>query len=231
MKKFLLGLLLSGSAFAYTDAEKIQLLNRNMGPVANKVSLGSLIYGGAQGFVHSTGDSMTGNLLVVKSQHAHTQVTISNPDTTTSDFGTQSELQIAVSGVAVGSLKATAATLTGVTTKSLFLTTLGAFPIAFGLANSSTVAAKIDPLGFSLLVAGEGYGIKEGANARMGIATLSGTSTLVANTSLTANSRVFPAGVGATNVAPWLIGVSSGVGFSLGATGAGSAQFVIFEAQ
>lgn len=78
---------------------------------------------------------------------------------------------------------------------------------------------------------GGGLIISEGANKRQNVVALSGVSTLIANTSVTALTRVYLTGVGASNVAPWLIGVSSGVGYSVGATGAGSAQSLLVEGQ
>lgn len=56
----------------------------------------------------------------------------------------------------------------------------GAFAIFGGAANS-----------LKLGTAGGGIGIAEGANARMGVATLVGGTVTVANTSVTANTRVF----------------------------------------
>jgi len=75
------------------------------------------------------------------------------------------------------------------------------------------------------------YFEQDGGNTSLETIALSGTSTFISNTTITANSYPFIQPVGATNVSPWLIGVSTGTGYSVGATGAGTAKVFIIEGQ
>lgn len=59
---------------------------------------------------------------------------------------------------------------------------------------------------------------------------LSGASTLISNTTITANSYPFMLSQGA-DVSPYLIGLSAGVGYSVGASGAGTVKVFILEGQ
>ena len=59
----------------------------------------------------------------------------------------------------------------------------------FGLCSSIT-AALFDR-DVTVQVAGKGLQVKEGSNAKQGVATLVGGTVVVANTSVTANSRIF----------------------------------------
>lgn len=58
-----------------------------------------------------------------------------------------------------------------------------------------TAAGQVDPAGtavdFAISVAGKGLQVKEGANAKMGTATLVAGAVVVATTAVTANSRIF----------------------------------------
>ncbi len=58
------------------------------------------------------------------------------------------------------------------------------------LATFSSTAGLLLPYDISLTTVGKGVKIKEGSNARMGIATLSGGTVTVANTTITANTRI-----------------------------------------
>lgn len=62
--------------------------------------------------------------------------------------------------------------------------------IAFN--NGTATMAHFTPGGsFSMRVAGQGFQVAEGANAKQGVATLVAGTVTVANTSVTANSRIF----------------------------------------
>ncbi|MDE1874694.1 MAG: hypothetical protein KGH68_01350, partial [Patescibacteria group bacterium] len=105
-------------------------------------------------FINSSGNvgigttSPTQGLLQVeKSQHGNTNVFISNPDTTASDYNTQARLELAVGGNTIGALKTTEKPLTGLSTPALYLTTEGSYPIAFGINNSPTPSEVIDTTG------------------------------------------------------------------------------------
>lgn len=74
---------------------------------------------------------------------------------------------------------------------------------------------------------------QDGGNTSLETVTLSGLSTFVSNTTITANSYPFIQTVGTTNASPWLIGVSSGVGYSVGSGSAlgSTAKVFILEGQ
>jgi hypothetical protein len=77
--------------------------------------------------------------------------------------------------------------------------------------------------------AGGGIAIKEGANARMGVATLNGTtSVVVANTSVTANSRILLTiqTPGGTVGSPYVFARTPGTSFTLRSTAAGDTSTV-----
>lgn len=63
--------------------------------------------------------------------------------------------------------------------------------LTIGNTFTPTERGRFDVNGLSLSQIGEGLRIKEGANARMGVATLSSGSVTVNNTSVTANTRIF----------------------------------------
>lgn len=67
MKKLLAALLLLsgvGAIAALSDADKKYLLNKQMGPVANKVQLGELVMGGSGAvYVRKSGDTMSGAIV------------------------------------------------------------------------------------------------------------------------------------------------------------------------
>jgi hypothetical protein len=98
-------------------------------------------------------DIPTGTLYVYKSQHAVTSLLLDNPDTTTGDYGTQASYQLKVGGQVIGELRSTAKDLTGIAGPSLYLNTIGNYPIAFGVNNSATPSMVLDISG-NLSVAG-----------------------------------------------------------------------------
>jgi hypothetical protein len=80
----------------------------------------------------------------VNAQHI---VLCRNADTTTADYNTQAYFRLDVAGNTIGGLKSTAKNLAGLSTPSLFLTTAGAYPIAFGINNSATPSMTLDVSG------------------------------------------------------------------------------------
>lgn len=71
---------------------------------------------------------------------------------------------------------------------------------------------------------------QDGGNTSLETVALSGASTLISNTTITANSYPFMLSQGA-DVSPYLIGLSAGVGYSVGASGAGTVKAFILEGQ
>jgi hypothetical protein len=88
--------------------------------------------------------SPTQKLDVLSTANSANTIAIRNTNTTTATYATQSYLRLEVAGNHIGGLKATAKNLGGLSTPSLYLTTAGAYPIAFGLNDSSTPAMVLD---------------------------------------------------------------------------------------
>lgn len=259
MKKFLLLMgLVSSAAFALTDAQKRELLNRYMGPTANKVQLGDLVVGGSGAvFVMKAGDTMTGSLRIPNGSASAPSLKMGAA--TTGLYSVAGRVGVAISGSEIVNVN-TAVIVTsdnGVTSGEQQLvrasrgtggTDAGVF-IGYRANGSSAIAGSIRAanslplyLGTTgtpgvLQVSNAGVvGITSGllnfaGNSRAASLVLSGTSTLIANTTVGANTKVLVTGVGASNVAPWLIGISAGVGYAVGATGAGSAHALLIEGQ
>jgi len=89
----------------------------------------------------------SGNLTLSTSKNDKNILLIQNDDTTTTDYNTQSYLKLSVGGDIVGGLKTTQKNLTGLSTKALYLTTEGNYPIAFGLNASPTPSMVLDTSG------------------------------------------------------------------------------------
>lgn len=138
------GAVVLGSASSITAAASTDLT------LAGGSSGASLVLGQSTAGV-ATITALSGGL--TKSQAATTEFTITNADTTTGSYATQASFRLSVGGVSVGALKATNENLSGLSTKSLFLTTIGAFPIAFGLNSSATPSMLLSALG-NLLIGG-----------------------------------------------------------------------------
>jgi hypothetical protein len=85
----------------------------------------------------------------------------------------------------------------------------------------------------NLGAAGGGVAIKEGANARMGVATLAAGTVTVANTSITANTRVLPFRQALGGAAGHLsVTKNPGVGFTItssSGTETSTLAYVLFE--
>lgn len=79
--------------------------------------------------------------------NANNIILLENADTTTADYSTQSYFKLSVGGDDIGGLKAANKPLTGLSTKSLFLTTQGNYPIAFGINSSPTPSMVLDTSG------------------------------------------------------------------------------------
>ena len=86
-------------------------------------------------------------LHVVSSTNAATTVGITNADTSTANYSTQAYFRLDVAGNHIGGLKSTAKNLGGLSTQALFLTTAGAYPIAFGINDSATPSMVLDTSG------------------------------------------------------------------------------------
>lgn len=68
---------------------------------------------------------------------------------------------------------------------------LGAFNNTFIVETANATRLNVDSSGLTMLIAGEGFRLKEGSNARMGVSTLVNGTVTVSNTSITANTRIF----------------------------------------
>lgn len=232
MKKLItaFGLLVAVVAFAISDSEKQELLNRNMGPVADRVQLGSLVMGGSGSvYVRKSGDTMSGPL-----RETSTASSVAHAANAVAVDGAMS----AASGVWVGKVgDGTGGIIrhrrdSGVEGWRVGLpgSTGASDYVIRDVVNGNDVITVTTARQLQLGVAGTRIAMEQdGGNTSIQTVALSGTSTLIANTTITANSYPFATAVGASNVAPWLIGVSAGVGYSLGATGSGTAKVVIFE--
>ena len=84
------------------------------------------------------------SLAISQAQHASTGLTITNADTTTTDYLTEAALHFKVGGVNVGSLKSTAKNLIGLSRPSLYLFTDSLADLAFGVNTAATPAMVID---------------------------------------------------------------------------------------
>jgi hypothetical protein len=92
---------------------------------------------------------------ITQSTHAVTGLVINNPDTTTTDFGTQATVELWVGGNDIGGLKALAHDLGGITGPALYLTTTGNYPLVFGVNSSPTPSMVLSTAGV-LTVSGVG---------------------------------------------------------------------------
>lgn len=232
MKKLMLtlGLFASMAAFALTDAEKQGMLNRNMGVTASQVGLGDLVMGGSGSvYLGLAGGTMSGKLRITDTGNSVTH----NSNALAVDGGISAEGNLWAGAVGSGTggkirlkrdtgVEGWRAGLPGSAgaTDYVIRDTVGGNDI---IAITTSKQVQLGAAGTRIAFE------QDGGNTSIQTVVLSGVSTLIANTSLTANSYPFPVGVGATNVAPWLIGITAGVGYSLGATGAGNAKVVIFE--
>lgn len=89
----------------------------------------------------------------------------------------------------------------------------------------------VDPLGnFCTVVAGVGFKIKEGSNARMGTATLIGGTITVSNTSITANTRIFYSVSTAGGVQGFLSSTqSAGASFTISSSNVADISSIVWE--
>lgn len=226
------GLLVSVMAFAISDSEKEALLNRNMGPVADRVQMGSLIMGGSGSvYVRKAGDTMSGPLRETSTLSSVTHT--ANAVVVDGAVSAASALWVGQTGSGTGG-RVRHRRDTGVEGWRVGLpgSTGGTDYVIRDVVNAIDVITVTTGRQVQLGTAGTRISMEQdGGNTSIQTVALSGVSTLISNTTITANSYPFPVTVGAANVAPWLIGVSAGVGYSIGATGAGSAKVVIFEGQ
>ena len=84
---------------------------------------------------------------VVAASNSANTIAVRNTDTSTANYATQAYFSIEVAGNHIGGLKSTAKNLGGLSTPALYLTTAGAYPIAFGLNNSATPSMVLDASG------------------------------------------------------------------------------------
>ena len=127
----------------------------------SSLTANQIVYAGTNGletgsstFVYSGGNvgigtGSPGQLLEIAANlHSYAQVYLHNDNTTTGDYGTQAMFRLGVGGNPIGSLKTTVNPLGGLTTSSLYLTTEGLYPIAFGLNNGATPAMLLNTSGY-----------------------------------------------------------------------------------
>jgi len=100
-----------------------------------------------------------------------------------------------------------------------------------GIGGTPT-AEKLEVTGnIAMVVAGDGLKIKEGSNARMGVATLGAGGTIVVNnTSITANTRIFltTQTAGGTVGSPYVSATSVGTSFTISSTNAADTSTVAY---
>jgi hypothetical protein len=101
----------------------------------------------ASGGNFGLGVTPTEKLDVYANANSQNVVLCRNADTNTSNYNTQAYFRLDVAGNIIGGLKTTAKPLSGLTTPALYLTTAGAYPIAFGINNSATPSAILDSSG------------------------------------------------------------------------------------
>ena len=227
MKKLMLtlGLFASMAAFALSDAEKQGMLNRNMGVTASQVGLGDLVMGGSGSvYVSKAGSTMSGKLRITDTGSSVTH----NSNALASDGGVSALGDLFAGQVGAG---------TGGKVRLRNDSANGAGRVGIAGSTGATnftirsVLGGVDAIDISsagqVSFGAQGIKFLLGSNRKLDSVVLGGVSTFISNTSITANSFPFPVGVGASNVAPWLIGVSTGTGYSLGAAGAGTAKVLI----
>lgn len=93
----------------------------------------------------------------------------------------------------------------------------GAGALDVVMSRSAANALALTTADFRIATAGRGLRVAEGANAKMGVATLAGGTILVANTSITANSRIFISRVSgaAANFGTLTYTISAGASFTI----------------
>lgn len=100
---------------------------------------------------------------------------------------------------------------------------------AFQVAGSTVARVDVDG-NFATNVAGVGFKIKEGANARMGTATLVGGTVTISNTSVTANTRIFYSISTAGGVQGFLSTTqSAGVSFTINSSSVADTSSLVWE--
>jgi hypothetical protein len=91
--------------------------------------------------------SPAAKLDVYANANSQNTILLRNADTSTANYGTQSYYRLDIAGSQIGGLKTTAKPLGGLSTPALYLTTAGAYPIAFGLNDSATPSMVLDTSG------------------------------------------------------------------------------------
>ena len=118
------------------------------------------------------------NLEVQKSQHYFTTVLVNNPDTTTSDYATQAQVELKVAGQLVGGIKTTARNLAGLSTSALYLTTEGPYPVAIGTNASAGPSLAVGATAGGVSIGNSYVGTDPGAgnliiSGHVGVGTIS----------------------------------------------------------
>ena len=81
----------------------------------------------------------------------------------------------------------------------------------------------------AVMTVGKGLRVKEGTNAKQGVATLVAGTVTVANTSVTANSRIFPAAQDGNTVGALRITKTAGTGFTITSSNAADSGVVAYQ--
>jgi len=84
---------------------------------------------------------------VVSSANGINTIRVATTNTDTSTFAAQAYFRVDAGGNHIGGLKSTVRNLSGLSTPSLFLTTAGAYPLAFGINDSSTPSMIVTTTG------------------------------------------------------------------------------------
>ncbi len=107
----------------------------------------------------------------------------------------------------------------------------GSAGLDVSLERTATGILSVSAGSFSVTTAGQGLRVKEGSNAKQGVATLAAGTVTVANTSVTASSRIFvgTATPGGTVGAPFVSSVTPGTGFTIKSTSSTDTSVVAYQ--
>jgi len=129
---------------------------------------------------------------------------VSNPDSTTSDYGTQAQLELQIAGNTIGGIKSTSKNLSGLSSASLYITTEGAYPVVFGTDASASPTLGVGASGGGVSIGNAYINTDPGAgnlivSGEVGIGTTSPGALLDINNSYSGNMSLSVVGGGSTN--------------------------------
>ena len=149
--------------------------------------------------------SPSAKLDVYANTNASNTILLRNADTNTANYSTQAYFRLDVAGNHIGGLKTTARNLGGLSTQALYLTTAGAYPIAFGLNDSANPSMVLDTSGNLQLSTGA-FVVDAPAPASISTAatlTNANIQAQIINTTGTTYTVTMPLGTTMETLVPW----------------------------